>query len=854
MLTRVLFLLCAAAGAAASTLSAQARPPRAAAESVTVVADSAFSRGGLHRWIFGAHYRDLWDTPLRVEVLDLGRFAGGLTPLRKGGGLQTLSLRLRGNDGREYAFRSVRKSPEGIVPADLRGTFVEGVIRDQMSAVHPGGALVVPPILEAAGVLHTPPLLRVMPDDPRLGEFRAEFAGLLGTIEERPTEADDDTPGFMGASRVEDTYETYEELLDQPWVKADSRAYLTARLLDLFVGDWDRHEDQWRWALIGTGDAARWQPIPRDRDQAFARYDGLLWAIARAITPQLLNFDEDYASPLATTWNGRNLDRRILTDLDAATWDSVARSLQSRVTDAVIDAAVDRLPPEYRSRNGETLRRVLRVRRDKLPEAARRYYRFLAERVAIHGGDPDDRVEIERLGQGRTEVRIGAARRNAPYYHRVFEPGETKEIRVYLWDGDDVATVRGEGGGPLVRIVSGGGRDTLVNESRGGGIKFYDPGDETAAHGASLSRKRYVQPSDTNVTILPERDWGYLFLLMPRLVVNSDVGLATGFGFVRRGFGFRRQPYASSMLASFDYSFLRRDFRVELENRWKMVQSDAYVTTDLLASGLEGLRFHGFGNGTPGDVPDDDIFLVRQKAYGAALGLGFGLEGKARLHLLARARHTVTDPDDPDNVNAIIGDEQPLGYGDFGQAGAALRLEWDSRDYRLGPTKGLHLWAEGSVYPLTWGDDGEQTFGAVEGGASTYLTPIQPGWVTLALRAGGRKVWGDYPYFEAAYLGASNSLRGYPRNRFAGDAAVFGSAELRLRVAHLRVILPGEFGIMGLADAGRVYYQGDPDESWHTDVGGGIFYAVLDRSFGFTVGGAKGDEKARLYLGIGIGF
>ncbi len=126
-------------------------------DSVTVVAGKHYAKSGLYRFFFGAHYRDLWTTPIRVPVLDLATFAGGLTPKRAGGGQQTKSLRLEGADGKEYQFRSVDKDPSAVLPAGLRETFADRVIQDQISAGHPAGPLLVPPILEAAGVLHSTP-------------------------------------------------------------------------------------------------------------------------------------------------------------------------------------------------------------------------------------------------------------------------------------------------------------------------------------------------------------------------------------------------------------------------------------------------------------------------------------------------------------------------------------------------------------------------------------------------------------------------------------------------------------------------------------------------------------------------
>ena len=96
-----------------------ALPPArlAAQDSITVTAGPQYRAGWLHEVLFGQHYRALWATPIAVERLDLARFAGGLVPVRRGGGGQTQSLRLAGADGREYVFRSVDKRPAWL-PAD----------------------------------------------------------------------------------------------------------------------------------------------------------------------------------------------------------------------------------------------------------------------------------------------------------------------------------------------------------------------------------------------------------------------------------------------------------------------------------------------------------------------------------------------------------------------------------------------------------------------------------------------------------------------------------------------------------------------------------------------------------------
>ncbi|HET7240781.1 MAG TPA: hypothetical protein VFI77_06460, partial [Gemmatimonadales bacterium] len=256
---------------AALALAVAARPREVGAQAarqdslvpgstVRIAAGPEYDAGFFHRFFFGTRYRELWATPIEVPVLDLDTYAGGLRATRKGGGEQTKSLRLQGVDGKEYSFRSVNKDPSGALPPELRETAAADIVRDQTSAAHPAGALVVAPILEALGVLHAEPRLVVMPlDSSRLGQFVAEFGGMLGTIEERPEDAAD-AAGFAGASDIISTEKLLKELRDSPNDRVDTRAYLSARLVDIYLGDWDRHADQWRWARFGDEKPHRWVP------------------------------------------------------------------------------------------------------------------------------------------------------------------------------------------------------------------------------------------------------------------------------------------------------------------------------------------------------------------------------------------------------------------------------------------------------------------------------------------------------------------------------------------------------------------------------------------------------------------
>ena len=97
-----------------------------------------------------------------------------------------------------------------------------------------------------------------MPDDPRLGEFRNEYAGRLGLLEEFPNKPKDQ-PGFAGASDIIDSEDLLKLINPSPENRIDARRLAAARLMDMFLNDWDRHPGQWKWARFGTG---AWIPIP----------------------------------------------------------------------------------------------------------------------------------------------------------------------------------------------------------------------------------------------------------------------------------------------------------------------------------------------------------------------------------------------------------------------------------------------------------------------------------------------------------------------------------------------------------------------------------------------------------------
>jgi len=832
----------------AAALGIAAVPARPAAQDTVAVAGERYRAGALTRLLNGSGYRAEWTTSVRVPFLDPEAFAGGLTITQAGGGLATESLRMMGADGREYVFRSVDKTAGRGLPRDLQGSFAEWIVQDLTSAKHPGAAHVLPPLLEAVGVLHVSPTLYVMPDHPFLGEFRADFAGRLGQVEERPEDAEDKPgPVFVSADRIVGSDRLFERMEEDPDERVDPREFLAARLVDLIAGDWDRHLDQWRWAGFERGGAIRFRPIPRDRDNAFSDYEGLFPAVARSFAPNLTRFGPRWRDLAGYFHLPTPLDRRLLTGLDRAAWDSVTAFVQSRVTDEVIAGAVRRMPAEWQPLGADGLAAALRARRDRLAEASRALYLRLASDVDVRASDEDDRAEVARRADGSVDVLVYEEDDEDPYFRRRFVPAETREVRLYLHGGDDHAVIRGDAPRSIqVRLIGGGGDDVLADSSRGGrrgmSVLHDDRGDNRllpGREGRVDTRAWEAQPvRGLFGNQPPAQDWGADFApVTPWGAWVYNVGPVIGAGPVWTRYGFRRQPYARQVAVRALYAPLEDG--VGIEGYADLVRTGRPSGLRLAggARTFDVVRFHGFGNGSPGE--SSEVYEVTSDELRAeAMWYGrVGRRGAYRLGPLARRLR----PRGPAFQEAA----PPPGGDGFTQAGGLAELRLDGRDTLAVTRRGWWIGAGAEGF----GSDLGGPFGSARGEARTYLS--LGGGPVLALRAGGEVVRGDFPFAEAAFLGGPGSLRGYPYQRFAGDASAFGSAELRQPLGEVRLLVRGRLGVFALADAGRVWMDGDSPGDWHTDYGGGLWFETLGIPLTLTY--ARGDID-RVHAGIGMPF
>src|SRR6476469_3229003 len=99
-------------------------------KSVTMAPGPQFAASRGKEFWWGKHWREEWTTPVTFPVFDMDTTAGGLTVLKRGGGHETKTLRLKGQDGREYVLRTMDKTLDVLVPEEFKGTFINDIIND----------------------------------------------------------------------------------------------------------------------------------------------------------------------------------------------------------------------------------------------------------------------------------------------------------------------------------------------------------------------------------------------------------------------------------------------------------------------------------------------------------------------------------------------------------------------------------------------------------------------------------------------------------------------------------------------------------------------------------------------------
>lgn len=829
---------------------------------VSIIPQKDYQANSFHRFIFGDHWRDIWIKPIEVPVLDLTSFSGGLTPIKTGGGMQTKSLQLQGKNRKIYKFRSVNKYPGRSLPDDLRGSIVEDFMQDQITTINPYSALLVSSLISSTGILFSESKIFLMPSSELLGEFKSEYEAMLGTIEEKPDEFDNPELNFAGAYKIRNTFKMFDELEEDNDNYIIATDYLKARLFDIFIGDRDRHAGQWDWAEFRSGKSKIYKPIPIDRDFAFPLYDGLIPRLLTLAVTSYVHYDYDMPAMLDMTWEGRHLDRRILGLLNKSEWDSVALFLKNALTDEVIENAFNSVPTDVRDLLRIELKEKLKSRRDQLKIASDEFYKLCAEVFDIHLSNKDEYIEVIRSGSDSTIINVYKKKKDEEdiagkyLFRKAVEHQYTKEIRIHLKDGDDFALIKGFSDHPIQIIVDGGEGDDIMIDS---GIVnsltsktvFYDSGEQTkfvSSNATNIITRKFSAPASKEDKYEPKIEDRYFdFGILIPFSFNSDYGITAGLGGGFNFYDYKVAPYSKRFELEGSYSFLSESFNLESKavfNKWIdnwSIKLKGKITQ------LEITRFNGLGNETIRDksLNDQKYYQVEQDRISFSMEFIHPITKNIDFNLLTSIENSDIENEEESEIR-FINSSEFYGKGNISFLTIAAGLTFDYRDHKEFPLNGYFLDFNLSYLPTVFNLKSEMTkigFDLRAYFENNFITTN-----SIGLRSSGNFVFGDYPFFLGANLGGSRNIRGLPTNRFIGDASIAFQADWKIFIGKPRIIIPGKLGIKLFSDIGRVFLESEESKTWHSSIGTGLFFDILDRTITINFDAAFSKDWNRFYF------
>lgn len=830
-------------------------------------------KGEIYESIWGDRYRQLYGTPVEVPVVELDTLYGGLKVVRTGGGHQTRSLRLEDSLGRDYNLRALEKSAvqflqtvaykDTPIQSELENSIAEDIIKDFYTSSHPYAFLTIPTLSDAVGIYHTNPQLLYVPKQKILGKYNEEYGDDIYMIEERPEE---DWVGYktFGSPNhdIESTSGLFERLRRDEKYKVDESAYIKARVFDMLVGDWDRHQDQWRWGESENEEGMHiFEPIPRDRDQVFSNFDGAFFGTLKGLTGFANQFGVYSDDIKNVKWFNKaavGLDRTLIQNMGREEWLAQAKFIQENITDEVIEEAFSHLPEETRGQSTENIIKSLKGRRDNIVDITKRYYDYLAKNSIVTGTDKDDIIEVNRLADGNTTITVYRnkdGKKAEVVSQKTFDKEYTKEIWLYGLDDDDIFHVYGDGKDAINMRIIGGQNNDIYRIENGEGLRVYDhrsmPNTFELNNGANI-----IRTDDYSVNVFDKDRKNFNSnVLLPAVGYNPDDGFKIGLQDVYTINGFRRNPFTAQHKLGVGYYFATKGLDVEYSGEFANVTTNfnLFVSARYTSPNYTQ-NFFGYGNETINleDELSKDYNRMRVSRLGGEVGLVRESPFGSFFRYVATFEGIRVEPTEE---RFVVEDftTNPEFFKRKYFAGLEGTYKYESYDYVLNPTRGMKFELVAGGKTNTGNTD--RTFGYINPYLEFYnALSTNRKWMLNSRVQADFNIGNDFEFYQAATLGGDNGLRSYRTERFSGKTAFSAGWDLRYSFDQFQTnFLPFQIGVFAGYDIGRVWTDFQESKLWHDSYGGGLWITSA-RAISGTFNLFSGSEGLRFSFGFGFSF
>ena len=836
-------------------------PSKFPAETTSSVYPKSFTqKSRIYEFLWGKNYRENYSTAVKVPTLQIDTLFGGAKPSRSGGGHQTNSLRLDTPQG-EYVIRALKKSgvrflqsvafKNQYIEDDFSGGFADQFLLDFYTSSHPYTALAIGDLSQAVGVKHTNPSLVFVPKQNSLGKFNQNFGDELFYLEARPAETKENGMEILG------TEEVIKLLGKDEKYKIDEKSYIRARLFDLLIGDWDRHYDQWKWEQKQEGHFIYLSPVPKDRDQAFVRYDGVLTQFFLDFPGlrHMQSFDEKIKNLKWFNMEPYPLDLAFTKASSEKDWLEEAEFIQNHLHSEIIDSAFKKLPKEVQNSDTEIIKKNLEIRKKDLQKYASEYYKILQKTVLLTGTNKKDKFVINRLPKKETEVKIYRDKNNGEelVFEKKYSRDQTKEIWMYGLGDDDQFEVRGKQNNPIKIRLLGGLNNDLYTINEGKKVHIYDyrskkntfsskTGKITLSDDYALNEYQYTKPKyDVFFTTL---NFGY----------NPDDGVIIGLNTSWTKKGFNQNPFSSKHNLKTNYFTLSNGYEIRYEGIFPRTVGNWFYQLDAGYTDSQYIRnYFGNGNLTENDHAnfEEKYYRVRAGEFYVAPSINWRKNASLFSAKLIYEALKIEKTENRRIALPNIVNENVFSTNYF--AGIELGFHFENVNKKVNPSLGMKFDTQFTYRQNL--NNSEKKLPTFETGLgfTHYLTKNEK----LTFSTYAKAKWllsNDYEFYQMATLGGNENLRGFRFDRFYGKRSFYQSSDLRWSIGNFRnAIVPLNIGIFGGFDYGRVWLPNEISNKWHTSAGAGIWLNALDMVAIQTSYFLSSDE-GRFIVGFGMKF
>ncbi|WP_374173702.1 metallophosphoesterase [Flavobacterium tructae] len=823
-----------------------------------------------HKFLFGNHYRKYYSLPIEAKTATLDTLMGGLKPIREGGGHQSISLRLSDSKGREYVMRAMKKSATQFLQSvafkdqyivnDFENTYAENFLLDFYTTSHPYTPFAVGNLADRIGLAHSNPILYYIPKQNTLKEFNSNFGDELYMVEERPADNHLEGKNFGNPTNIISTSDMMKNLHKDEKYTVEENEYIKARLFDMLIGDWDRHDDQWRWGEYKKDGKVIYKPIPRDRDQAFSKYDGTLLSLLMNI-PALRHMRTFKDKIDNVKWLNREpypLDLAFLRTAEEKDWIAQAKYIQENLTDADIDNAFKSLPKEVQDETIKDIQQKLKSRKKDLQKYASEYFDVLSHTVMIAGTDKKDKFVIRHSAKKTLEIQVFRVKKEGDelVYTKTVTDHKTSNLWIYGLDDNDTFQVTGNEKSKIkIRLIGGQNNDTY-NIENGKRVIVYDFKSKQNTYNLdSKTGTQLTDDYDVNLYNYEKPKYNVISGL-PNMGYNPDDGVKLGFNLNYTVNNFKQNPYTQKHVLNGFYYFATEGFELNyaahfpgLLGKWVIDVESQYTTPNFT------VNYFGYGNETINNTEqfgmDYNRVRIQKFNVSAAIrhvgryGSEFSIQPMFQQMRVEETKNRFIDI--PNIINPEIFQSQTFG-------GAKIKYHFKNSDFAAKPTLGVTFMI--SAAWLANLNETRQNFPTLESLLGFTHKIDSNGKLVLATLLKGKAILNNnYEFYQGASLGGDTDLRGYRNERFLGSSYFSQSTDLRLSIGKIqKTIAPFTYGILGGFDYGRIWLDGENSRKWHQDYGGGLWLNAINVLTARITYFKSPDETGRVIFGAAYSF